>query len=46
VRRLAPALARDVVALSLTPNDPLVRQFDADLLRRGVPVPASIAAQL
>jgi DNA-binding transcriptional LysR family regulator len=46
VRRLEPALARDVVTLSLTPNDPLVRQFDADLRRRGVPVPAAVAAQL
>jgi DNA-binding transcriptional LysR family regulator len=46
VRPLDPPLARDVVALLANPGDPLVRRFDADVRRRGVPVPAAIAAQL
>jgi len=46
VRPLDPPLAREVVALLANPGDPLVRRFDADVRRRGVPVPAAIAAQL
>jgi DNA-binding transcriptional LysR family regulator len=46
VRPLEPPLARDVVALLANPSDPLAQRFDADVRRRGVPVPAAIAAQL
>ncbi len=47
VRRLDPPLTRDVVALLATrPADPLLRRFDVDVRRRGVPVPRPIAAQL
>ncbi|WP_037305242.1 LysR family transcriptional regulator [Amycolatopsis orientalis] len=44
LRRLDPPLSRDVVLLTLTPNDPLVHRFGADLLRRGIPVPSAVAA--
>ncbi|MEV4239010.1 MULTISPECIES: LysR family transcriptional regulator [unclassified Nocardia] len=46
VASMKPRLTRNVVALTCTPNDPLVQRFTADLHRRGIPVPASIAAQL
>jgi DNA-binding transcriptional LysR family regulator len=46
VRPLDPPLTRDVVTLVANPSDPLARRFDADVRRRGVPVPAAIAAQL
>jgi DNA-binding transcriptional LysR family regulator len=46
VRPLDPPLAREVVALLANPSGPLVRRFDADVRRRGVPVSAAIAAQL
>ncbi|MFI2285102.1 LysR family transcriptional regulator [Nocardia beijingensis] len=46
VRSLRPPLVREVVCLTATPGDPLVRRFLEDLRRRGVPVPSPIAAQL
>ncbi|MEU5761989.1 LysR family transcriptional regulator [Nocardia sp. NPDC047648] len=46
VRSLRPPLTREVVCLTSTPGDPLVRRFLTDLHRRGVPVPSPIAAQL
>ena len=46
VRRLAPELTREVVALTATTDDPLVRRFEANVVRRGIPVPSAIAAQL
>ena len=46
VRSLEPPLTRDVVTLLANPSDPLVRRFDADVRRRGVPVPAAITSQL
>ncbi|WP_433755895.1 LysR family transcriptional regulator [Nocardia sp. CA-135398] len=46
VASMKPRLTRQIVAMTATPNDPLVQRFTADLRRRGVPVPASIAAQL
>uniref|UniRef100_UPI0005853B23 LysR family transcriptional regulator substrate-binding protein n=1 Tax=Nocardia araoensis TaxID=228600 RepID=UPI0005853B23 len=46
VRSLRPPLLREVVGLTATPSDPLVRRFLEDLRRRGVPVPSPIAAQL
>ncbi|MEU1546428.1 LysR family transcriptional regulator [Nocardia sp. NPDC005745] len=46
VRSLRPPLTREVVCLTSTPGDPLVRRFLTDLHRRGVSVPSPIAAQL
>jgi DNA-binding transcriptional LysR family regulator len=46
VRPLEPPLTRAVVVLLANPSDPLAQRFDADVRRRGVPVPAAIAAQL
>jgi len=46
VASLKPRLSRAVVALTMTPNDPLAQRFTADLIRRGIPVPTSIATQL
>ncbi|POM24791.1 HTH-type transcriptional regulator GltC [Actinomadura rubteroloni] len=46
LRRLDPVLRRDVVTLVGRPGDPVVRRFEADLLRRGVPVPRAITAKL
>jgi DNA-binding transcriptional LysR family regulator len=46
VASLKPRLTRPVVALTATPNDPLVQRFTADLIRRGIPVPTSIATRL
>jgi len=37
VRRLEPRVHRDIVAMTMTPSDALVRQFVADLRRKGVP---------
>jgi DNA-binding transcriptional LysR family regulator len=37
VRRLRPIVKGDVVAMSATPSDTLVRSFIADLCRRGLP---------
>ncbi|KAA8880442.1 LysR family transcriptional regulator [Nocardia colli] len=46
VRSLRPPIFRDVVCLTTTPNDPLVQRFQHEVRKRGVPVPAAIAAQL
>ncbi|MGW5380410.1 hypothetical protein ACWESM_33695 [Nocardia sp. NPDC003999] len=46
VRSLRPPLVREVICLTATPGDPLVRRFLEDLRRRGVPVPSPIAVQL
>ncbi|MBN9758358.1 MULTISPECIES: LysR family transcriptional regulator [unclassified Pseudonocardia] len=46
VRALAPAQDREVVALTRPGRDPVVAAFVAALRRRGVPVPAAVAAQL
>ncbi len=37
VRRLRPAIKRDVVAIVAAPSDTLVHQFVADIHRRGLP---------
>jgi DNA-binding transcriptional LysR family regulator len=37
VRRLRPAIDREVVAIVAAPSDTLVHQFVADILRRGLP---------
>ncbi|EME63362.1 LysR family transcriptional regulator [Amycolatopsis decaplanina] len=42
LHRLAPSSSRDVVTLTLTPNDPFVRRFGADLRRRGISLPAAL----
>ncbi|MER5674046.1 LysR family transcriptional regulator [Pseudonocardia alni] len=46
VRALDPAQDREVVALTRAGRDPVVTAFVAALRRRGVPVPAAVAAQL
>ncbi|MFG1797137.1 LysR family transcriptional regulator [Nocardia sp. NPDC049149] len=46
VRSLRPRLVRDVVCLTTAPEDALVQRFQAEVRRRGVPVPAAITAQL
>lgn len=46
VRALDPAQDREVVALTRPGRDPVVTAFVAALRRRGVPVPAAVAAQL
>ncbi|WP_159845595.1 LysR family transcriptional regulator [Nocardia sp. CY41] len=46
VRSLRPTLVREVVGITATPSDPLVRRFLEDLRRRGIPVPSPIAVQL
>jgi DNA-binding transcriptional LysR family regulator len=38
VRRLHPAVERDIIAVVASPSDTLVRQFLADVRRRGLPV--------
>jgi DNA-binding transcriptional LysR family regulator len=38
VRRLRPAVQRDVIAVVAAPSDTLVRQFLADIHRRGLPI--------
>ncbi|MTE13587.1 LysR family transcriptional regulator [Nocardia aurantiaca] len=46
VRRLRPDLARDVVCLIGTPSDVLVGRFVAEVVRRGIPLPAAVTAAL
>lgn len=46
VRALDPPQDREVVALTGATTDPVVTAFVAALRRRGVPVPAAVAAQL
>ncbi|MFI9511077.1 LysR substrate-binding domain-containing protein [Nocardia sp. NPDC052566] len=46
VRSLRPRRHRDIVCLTTTPNDPLLQRFEADLHRRGIPLPTAIATQL
>ena len=46
LRRLGPPLTRDVLALIANPGDTLIRWLSTDVQRRGVPVPAPIAAKL
>ncbi|MYX33123.1 MULTISPECIES: LysR family transcriptional regulator [unclassified Streptomyces] len=44
VRRLEPRVHREIVALTLTPSDALVRRFVADLRGRGLPEVNTAAA--
>ncbi|MEU0185122.1 LysR family transcriptional regulator [Streptomyces sp. NPDC006207] len=44
VRRLEPRVHRDIVALTMTPSDALVRRFIADLHSRGLPKVDTAAA--
>ncbi|MEC3954078.1 LysR family transcriptional regulator [Nocardia sp. CDC153] len=46
IRRLRPGVTRDLVCLTATPADVLVRRFIAEVVRRGVPVPAAVATAL
>ena len=46
IRRLDPALTRDIVVLTPTADDPVVQAFVKELTRRGLPVPKPIAAKL
>ncbi|WP_040810184.1 LysR family transcriptional regulator [Nocardia concava] len=46
VRRLRPGVERELVCLIGTPGDVLVRRFVAEVVRRGVPVPAAVTAAL
>ncbi|WP_067700451.1 LysR family transcriptional regulator [Nocardia jejuensis] len=44
LRRMRPRVQRDLLCLIGTPSDVLVRPFVADVLRRGVPIPAAVHA--
>ena len=46
VRRLDPPLTRDIVVLTPTTDDPVVRTFAKRLCSRGLPVPKPITAKL
>jgi len=46
IRRLDPPLTRDIVVLTPTTDDPVVRTFVKELTRRGLPLPKPIAAKL
>ncbi|APB00091.1 LysR family transcriptional regulator [Nocardia seriolae] len=46
IRRLRPGVERDLVCLIGIPGDVLVSRFVAEVARRGVPVPAIVAAAL
>ncbi|MEU0091057.1 LysR family transcriptional regulator [Kribbella sp. NPDC006257] len=46
IRRLDPPLTRDIVVLTPSTGDPVVRAFINDLTRRGLPTPKPIATKL
>ncbi|MET9492079.1 LysR family transcriptional regulator [Nocardia sp. NPDC006630] len=46
VKRLRPSLSRDLVCLIGTPSDAAISRFAADMVARGVPVNATLAARL
>lgn len=46
LRRLKPALHRDVVTFTVTPSDSLVRRFRSDVRHRGITVPAALLDKL
>ncbi|TDU84226.1 DNA-binding transcriptional LysR family regulator [Kribbella voronezhensis] len=46
IRRLAPPLTRDIVALTPAAGDSAVRAFVNELTRRGLPIPKPIATRL
>ncbi|MEV4055098.1 LysR family transcriptional regulator [Amycolatopsis sp. NPDC049688] len=46
LRRLKPALHRDVVTFAATPSDPLVRRFSSDVRHRGLTVPGVLLDKL
>lgn len=46
LRRLKPALHRDVVTFTATPSDPLVRRFSADVRHRGIALPGVLQDKL
>jgi DNA-binding transcriptional LysR family regulator len=46
LRRLKPALHRDVVTFTATPSDSLVRRFSSDVTHRGIAVPGALLDEL
>ncbi|WP_328449730.1 LysR family transcriptional regulator [Amycolatopsis sp. NBC_00438] len=46
LRRLKPALHREVVTFTATPSDSLVRRFCSDVRHRGIAVPAALLDKL
>jgi DNA-binding transcriptional LysR family regulator len=46
LRRLKPALHRDVVTFTATPSDSLVRRFSSDVTQRGIAVPGVLLDKL
>ncbi|MGW3958352.1 LysR family transcriptional regulator [Amycolatopsis sp. NPDC005003] len=46
LRRLKPALHRDVVTFTATPSDSLVRRFSSDVVQRGLTVPGVLSDKL
>lgn len=46
LRRLEPALHRDVVTFTATPSDSLVRRFSSDVRQRGLAVPGVLLDKL
>jgi DNA-binding transcriptional LysR family regulator len=46
LRRLKPALHRDVVTFTSTPSDSLVRRFSSDVTHRGIAVPGVLLDKL
>ncbi|GLY34577.1 LysR family transcriptional regulator [Amycolatopsis sp. NBRC 101858] len=46
LRRLKPALHRDVVTFTATPSDSLVRRFSSDVTHRGIAVPGVLLDKL
>ncbi|WP_410631970.1 LysR family transcriptional regulator [Amycolatopsis sp. cmx-4-83] len=46
LRRLKPALHREVVVFAATPSDSLVRRFSSDVAQRGITVPGALLGKL
>jgi DNA-binding transcriptional LysR family regulator len=46
IRRLEPPLTRDIVVLTPSAGDPVVRAFVNELTRRGLPIPKPVATKL
>ncbi len=46
LRRLKPALHRDVVTFTATPSDPLVQRFTSDVRHRGIALPGVLEDKL
>ncbi|MEV4123982.1 LysR family transcriptional regulator [Nocardia sp. NPDC049707] len=46
LKHLHPTLTRDLICLTATPTDPLLRRFVSDIVNRGVPVNPSVRTRL